>query len=132
MIKTNLDDDYKVYKARTKNSATPFVSFKNNGLGVKYMYVNAYIMRRMGFPKYVNVSFDDETNCLYIKASTNENDLRCVDNGVRCLGKNVVITPFMRYCNLNTDDYNGRYDAYITIDATTNTSWRVELYPKSK
>ena len=132
MIKTNLDDDYKVYKVYNRRSTIPFVSFKNNGCGVKYMYINSYIMRHMGFPKYVNVSFDDEHNCLYFKASTNENDLRCSDNGTSCLGKNVVITPFMRYCNLNIDDYNGRYAAYISIDATANASWCVELYPKSK
>lgn len=129
MIKTNLDDDYRVHNG---NSVTPFVSFKNNGCGVKYMYINSYMMRSMGFPKYVNVAFYDELNCLYIKASTNENDLRCVDNGVSCIGKNVVITPFMRYCNLGIDDYNGRYNSYRTVDALGNTVWCVELYPKSK
>lgn len=128
MIKTNLDDDYKNYRG---NSTIPFVSFKDNNCGAKYMYINSYIMRSMSFPKYVNVSFDDETNCLYIEASINENDLRCLDNGTNCVGKNVIITPFMRYCSLDID-YNGRYNAYSTIDANGNTKWCVELYPKSK
>lgn len=110
MLKTTLDMEY---KQGVKRASRTFITFRLSSDKSMYAYISSYIIKRMGFPKYVHIAFDEDTGVMYFEPSVNENDMRCYKNGDNCNGRNIVITTFMKYCKLPVNDYKGRYYAQI-------------------